>query len=335
MQRIGNKGIKAPNCTLIAVPDRSKPDILAIGAQPEPTIAVMAESFAVHRMFPAMPDPRALDRSLSERIRGLATDPGRGASRAFIGGFPNLEIIACCGVGIETIDLAAARERGIAVTNTPGVLSAEVADLAIGLLIASWRRIVAADRYVRDGRWTGNSAPLGRSLAGKTMGIVGLGGIGRAIAERAVAFGMSVLYHGPRPKPDAPYRYVASLADMARASDVLIVACKGGPETHKLVSAEILAALGPKGTVVNIARGSVIDETALIAALESGALAGAALDVMDNEPNVSAALLALPNVIVQPHHGSATIETRTRMGLMVVDNLRAHFERRPLPSRVA
>jgi lactate dehydrogenase-like 2-hydroxyacid dehydrogenase len=272
-----------------------------------------------------------LSDELRSRIRAIATEANRGASRALIEALPNLEVIGVFGVGTDAVDLAAARERRIPVSNTPGVLTDECADLAIGMMLASARQILFADRYVRDGSWAAKGPiPLGRSVGGKTMGVVGLGGIGRAIADRGAAFRMRVIYHGPRRKPDAPYEYVADLVEMARQSDYLMVACKGGPETHHVVSAAVIDALGPRGTLINVARGSVVDESALVAALADGRLGYAALDVFENEPHVPPALLALPNVIVQPHHGSATVETRTAIGQLMIDNISAHFAGRSL-----
>ncbi len=198
-------------------------------------------------------------------------------------------------------------------------------------MLASARQIVFADRYVRAGDWQRKGPiPLGRSVGGKTLGIVGLGGIGRAIADRAAAFRMQILYHGPRRKPDAPYEYVADLVDLARRSDYLMVACKGGPDTRHLVSAAVIDALGPDGTLINVARGSVVDEPALVKALADGRLGHAALDVFESEPDPSPAVLALPNVIVQPHQGSATVETRTAIGALMIDNISAHFAGKPL-----
>jgi len=248
----------------------------------------------------------------------------RGADRALIGLLPKLEIISCFGVGLDGIDLSAARERNIAVTNTPGILGPEVADLAIA------RQIVMGDRFVREGRWLHGPISLGRRVGGKTMGVVGLGEIGRAIADRGAAFGMRILYHGPRPKPAAPYRYVPDLVELATESDFLMVASKGGPDTRHLVSATVIDALGATGTLVNVARGSVVDEAALIKALAAGRLGFAALDVFESEPQIAAELLALPNVIVQPHHASATLETRTSMGQLMIDNISAQFARQPL-----
>jgi lactate dehydrogenase-like 2-hydroxyacid dehydrogenase len=307
-----------------------KIDVLSIGSFPEATNAELANRFVVTHHF-HLPVPNALGAELKSRIRGIATEANRGADRPLIAALPQLEVIAVFGVGTDFIDLAAARERNVAVTNTPGILTDEVADLAIGLMLASARQIPFADRYVRDGTWGSKGPiPLGRSVGGKTMGVLGLGGIGRAIADRGAAFRMRVIYSGPRCKPDAPYEYVADPIELAHRSDYLMVACKGGPETRHLVSAAVIEALGPRGTLVNVARGSVVDEPALIKALAEGRLGHAALDVFESEPNPSPELLRLSNLIVQPHHGSATIETRTAIGRLMIDNLSAHFDGRPL-----
>jgi lactate dehydrogenase-like 2-hydroxyacid dehydrogenase len=305
-------------------------DVLSIGSFPEATNAELARRFSVtHHFHP--PAPEILDPGLRDRIRAIATEANRGADRALIAALPRLEVISVFGVGTDAVDLPAARERGIPVTNTPGVLGDEVADLAIGMMLASARQIIFADCYVRDGSWaTKGPIPLGRSVGGKTVGVVGLGGIGRAIADRAVAFRMQVIYHGPRRKPDAPYEFVPDLIELARRSDYLMVACKGGRETEGLVSAAVIDALGPKGTLINVARGSVVDEPALIAALASGRLGYAALDVFSSAPRPAPELLVLSNVIVQPHHGTATIETRTAIGALMIDNLAAHFAGRAL-----
>ena len=311
-----------------------KPDVLALGPAFALLPKVMGEMeryFTVHHRHDY---PSFLDDKLSQRIRGLATEANRGARRDLLGLLPKLEIIALFGVGLDLVDLPAARERNLPVTNTPGRVAREVADLAIGMMLASTRQIIFADRFVREGRWKQGPLPLGRSVHGKTLGVVGLGGIGRAIADRAVAFGMRVVYYGPRRKPDAPYTYVGDLVALAKESDVLMIACKGGPATHHLVSAAVISALGPEATLINVARGSVVDEAALVTALKTGTLGFAALDVFENSPNINEAFLTLPNVIVQPHQGSAARETREAMGLQVVENLRAHFEGRQLPSPV-
>ncbi len=312
-----------------------KPDILAFGSFPQATMAELTQLCTLHHFANLPLPPAALAPDVIGRIRAIATEANRGADRALIAMLPKLEIISCFGVGVDAIDLAAARERNIPVTNTPDILTEDVADLAIGLMLASARQILIADRFVREGHWAHGPISFGRRVGGKTIGVLGLGRIGRAIADRGAAFRMRVLYHGPRPKADAPYGYVESPVALAEQSDFLMVACKGGPQTRHLVSAAVIDALGSTGTLVNVARGSVVDEPALIASLVAGRLGFAALDVFDNEPSVAAELLGLPNVIVQPHHGSATVETRTAMGQLMIDNISARLEGRPLITPVA
>lgn len=311
-----------------------KPDILlAVPIYPA-TMEVLDRLYAVHRLFEAA-DPAAFLGGVADKVRAIVTSGGAGADAALIAALPKAEIIACFGVGYDAIDLGAARARNIAVTNTPDVLTDDVADLALGLIIDAARRISRGDRFVRAGKWLQGGLELGTALRGRRLGIVGLGRIGLAAARRAEACGMFVAYHGPRPKPEAPYPYVADLVELARRSDVLVLTLPGGTGTRHLVNAEVLAALGPKGTLVNVARGSVVDETALLAALQSGALGAAALDVFADEPRVPPALLAMENVVLQPHVGSATHETRAGMGQLVLDNLAAHFAGQALPTRVA
>lgn len=310
------------------------PDVLALGDFPPGMMAALAERFTVHHFVPYPLPDAALAPEVAGRIRALATEANRGASRELIGRLPRLEIIACFGVGTDRVDLAAARERGIAVTNTPGVMADAVADLAIGLMLASARGIVAADRFVRDGQWAKGPIGLARMVTGKRLGVLGLGAIGRAIADRAAAFRMTVRYCGPRRKADVPYQFVADPVALARESDFFMIACQGGPETQHLVSAAVIAALGSAGTLINVARGSVVDEAAMIAALREGRLGAAALDVFATEPHVSPELVALPNVIVQPHHGAATSEAREAIGRLVIANIAAKLAGRPLPTPV-
>ena len=305
-------------------------DVLSLGSFPPATNDELARRFAItHRVH--QPAPQELSDELRGRIRAIATEANRGASRALIEALPKLEIIGLFGVGTDAVDLAAARERRIPVTNTPGILTDECADLAIGLMLASARQILFADGYVRDGSWAAKGPiPLGRSVGGKTMGVVGLGGIGRGIADRGAAFRMRVIYHGPRRKPDAPYEYVADLVEMARQSDYLMVACKGGPETQGLVSAAVIDALGPQGDADQ--RGAWLGGRRTGADQGAGERPARSCGArrVRQRADVAPALLTLPNVIVQPHQGSATIETRTAIGQLMIDNISAHFAGRPL-----
>ncbi|RVT97781.1 2-hydroxyacid dehydrogenase [Rhodovarius crocodyli] len=256
------------------------------------------------------------------RVELLATSVRRGCDAAMLAALPNLKAISSWGVGYDTLDVAGAAARGIPVANTPDVLDDCVADLAWGLMIAAARRIPAADRYVRAGEWKElGRFPITTKVSGKKLGILGLGRIGSAIARRGQGFSMDIRYHGRGPKADVPYAYMASLVELAAWSDFLVVACEGGPATHHLVSAEVLAALGPRGILVNIGRGSVVDQAALIAALDICALGGAGLDVLEGEPGAPPELFHRNNVVLTPHVGSATRETREAMEQLVVDNL--------------
>jgi lactate dehydrogenase-like 2-hydroxyacid dehydrogenase len=279
----------------------------------------------------ARADPALIDPGDRERVRAIASMTR--IDRAFIDSFPNLEIIANFGVGYDGVDASHAAQRGVMVTNTPDVLTEEVADTTIGILINTVRELAKAETYLRAGRWAGEGnyplTPL--TLRGRKAGIFGLGRIGKAIARRLEAFGLPVAYHNRRPVADAAYPYHESLRALAEAVDTLIVAVPGGADTEKAVDAGVLSALGPNGVLVNIGRGSTVDEDALIAALSNGTIAAAGLDVFANEPNVPEALLRLPNATLLPHVGSASIWTREAMADLVVDNLVAWFtERRAL-----
>ncbi|TIC88835.1 2-hydroxyacid dehydrogenase [Nocardioides sp. GY 10113] len=243
---------------------------------------------------------------------------------------PRLGMIANFGVGYDNIDLAAALSRGIAVSNTPGVLDPAVAEHAIALLLAVRRQVVAADRYVQEGRWPRGPFPLTGQVAGSHVGILGLGRIGQAVATRVEALGATVSYHNRRPVPGVPYAYLPSPVALAAAVDSLIVVVPGGAATDGLVDAEVLDALGPDGVLVNVARGSVVDEQALVAALDSGRLGGAGLDVFRDEPRVPAALLGRDDVVLQPHTASGTVTTRAAMGALTLDNLAAWMRGEPL-----
>jgi lactate dehydrogenase-like 2-hydroxyacid dehydrogenase len=288
--------------------------------------------YTVHRLHLAA-DPAALLAAVGPRIRAVVTTGAAGVGNGILEALPALELIAVRGVGTDGVDLAYARQRGLRVTTTPGVLTEDVADLALALYLAVSRRLCAGDGFVRAGRWPGGSMPLARRASGKRAGILGLGQIGRAIARRVEGFGMSVAYCGRQPQ-ERPYRFVPTVLELAAQSDVLFIAAAANVESRGLVDAAVLDALGPEGILVNIARGSLVDEPALVAALVEGRLGGAGLDVFQSEPQVPAALFALDNVVLQPHLGSATAECRLDMGQLVLDNLAAHFAGLPLPSAV-
>lgn len=255
-------------------------------------------------------------------VVAVVTSGRSGVDAALMSALPNLGAVMNFGVGYDTTDVDAAAARGIGVSNTPDVLTDCVADTAVGLMIDVMRRLSAADRYVRAGQWAaGGSFPLTRQVSNKRVGILGLGRIGSAIAKRLSAFGCVISYHNRSEKPDSPYTYVESPVELARGADVLIVAATGGSGTRQLVDADVLAALGPAGYLINIARGSVVDEPALIAALEAGRLAGAGLDVFTDEPTVPEALLGLDTVVLLPHVGSGTVETRAAMERLTLANL--------------
>ena len=266
-------------------------------------------------------------------IRGVVLSGGTAVSESLLERLPALEILAVFGVGYDGVPIEYCRRRGLRVTNTPDVLTDDVADLAVALVLMSSRRLGEAERYVRAGKWPAGPFPLAHALRGKTAGILGLGRIGVAIAHRLAAHGLCLAYHGRRRQP-VPYDYCSSLVELAERSDFLIVACPGGDETRHVVDDRVLVALGPDGTLINIARGSVVDEAALVRALETGGIRGAGLDVYEHEPQVPAELLASSRVVMLPHVGSATHETRAAMAGLVVENLAAYFAGRPLPTPV-
>lgn len=303
-------------------------DIVAVTALYPPVMAALTATYAVHRLDQAT-DRAAFLAPLKDKVRGIATFTGT-VDAALMDALPRLEIVASMSIGLDHIDLAAAKARGIRVTNTPDVLTDDVADLAIGLMVAVARRLVVADRYARDGSWLKGPMPLQSKLGGAMLGVLGMGRIGQAIAKRAVAMGMTIAYHTPRPKPELPYRFYPDIAAMAADVEYLVVAVPGGPATRHLVDARIIAALGPKGSIINIARGSVIDQAALVAALTDRKLAGAGLDVFEDEPSVPEALVRLDSVVLTPHVGSATHATRLAMGRLMLDNLAAYFGGKPL-----
>ena len=256
---------------------------------------------------------------------------------ALIAQLPALEIISVMGVGYDGVDVAAAKARGVVVTHTPNVLNDDVADLALGLMLCCSRQLPAADRYVREGRWLKATMPLARKMSGARLGIVGMGRIGQAIAQRALAFGMQIAYTARSAKPELPFAFLPSAAALAAEVDFLVLITPGGAGTKHLIDAAVLQALGKgrgEGILVNVARGSVVDEAALVDALERGVIAGAGLDVFEDEPRVPQRLIALPQVVLVPHIGSATGQTRQAMADLCFANLQAHFAGRPLLSPV-
>ena len=287
--------------------------------------------FTVHQLVEAS-DRDAFLEQVGPRVRGLARGGDAPLDRAFIDRLPSLEIIASFGVGYDGIDVVAAAARGIVVTNTPDVLTEETADTALGLLLMTVRELSAAERHLRAGKWvTDGPYPLTASLRDRTVGIVGLGRIGMALARRLDAMRVPVVYHTRRQRTDAPYRYYADLRQMATDVDVLLVVVPSTPATHRMIDAGVFSALGPNGIFVNVGRGTVVDEPALITALRDGTIRAAGLDVFSREPYVPAELIALPNAVLLPHVGSASVHTRRAMGQLVVDNLRSWFEEgRPL-----
>jgi hydroxypyruvate reductase len=308
----------------------AKPEVLELIDVHAGTTARLDEAYGLHRLWQAS-DQKKFVAEIAPGVRAAVTNGIVGMKGELIEALPALEIIGVFGVGVDAVDLAVARARGVRVTNTPEVLTEGVAELAIALLLAIARRIPFNDRYVRAGRWPKEGDPaLSNSLAGRRLGIVGLGRIGRRVAQLAEAFGMVVSYTGPRPKDDVAWRYYGDLVGLAREADCLILTCKGGPDTARLIGREVIEALGPEGWLINVSRGSVVDEPALVDALVNRRLGAAGLDVFASEPRVPEALLGLDHVVLQPHQGSASEETRAAMGRLVLDNLAAHFAGRPL-----
>jgi lactate dehydrogenase-like 2-hydroxyacid dehydrogenase len=301
------------------------PDILLLGPMMPDIMRRLDAVAKVHRLYEAA-DPQAMITATAPDIRAMVIIGGKSPVDAkFLDLFPKLEIIANYGVGYDTIDTSHAASRGIIVTNTPDVLTEEVADLTLGLLIATVRRLPQADRYLRDGKWLQRTFPLTGTLRGKRVGIAGLGRIGQAIATRVAGFGLDIAYFGRRQQADVPYAYYDNIVALAAAVDILIVVTPGGETTRNLINKQVMDALGPSGVLINVARGSVVDQMALIAALSEGRLGAAGLDVFANEPNVPDTLIAMDQVVLLPHIGSGSIHTREAMAALVADNLLSWF----------
>jgi hydroxypyruvate reductase len=301
--------------------------ILSVANPPPFLLEPMQAKYTVHARLHET-DPAAFAR-IAPQIRAIQASGESVVGAALMAQLPALEVISVMGVGYDGIDVAAAKAQGVVVTHTPDVLNDDVADLAIGLMLAWARQLPRADRFVRAGEWPSGPLPLGRKVSGARLGLVGMGRIGQAIAHRAQAFGMHIAYTARHAKPDLPYAYHPDAAALAAASDYLVLITPGGAGTRKLIDARVFAALGPKGCVVNVARGSVIDETALVEALQAGTIAGAALDVFEAEPHVPQALREMDNVVLSPHIGSATAQTRRAMAGLAFDNLDAVLGGRP------
>lgn len=310
-----------------------KPEILVLAASPSAAVMEQLDRhFHCHHAWRQPQAERAaFIASVAPGVRAVLTTAAIGVDQALLDQLPVLEMIAINGIGLDAVPLDLTRARRLAVSNTPGVLTDDVADHALTLLLAAARRLPALDRYVRAGCWEdGKPLQPTRALRGKTCGIFGFGRIGQAVAARAAAFGMRTQYFQPRAIEDMATPRAASLLDLAQASDYLVVCAPGTPATRHAINAEVMAALGADGTLVNISRGALVDEAALVAALRDGALGMAALDVFADEPRVPAALRERDNAILTPHVGSLTVETRHAMGQLVVDNLLAHFAGNPL-----
>ncbi|MCV7014557.1 2-hydroxyacid dehydrogenase [Mycolicibacterium madagascariense] len=305
----------------MSTPPRSR-TVLRVGPLKDSLERTLAEDYGAY-VLPSEPAEReAFLASHGAEITAAVTSGRTGVDAALLSALPNLGAIVNFGVGYDTTDVDAAAARGVGVSNTPDVLTDCVADTAVGLLIDVMRGFSAADRYVRAGRWvTDGDYPLTHRVSGRRVGIIGLGRIGSAIAKRLNAFGCVISYHNRHRKPDAPYEYAESPVELARGVDVLVIAAAGGSGTEHLVDADVIAALGPSGYLVNIARGSVVDQAALIDALSDGRLAGAGLDVFADEPHVPAELIAMDHVVLLPHVGSATVETRAAMEELTLRNL--------------
>ena len=311
-----------------------KPDVLLIEPMMAEIEAKLDLAYTMHRLFKTK-DPEGLLRDVGARIRGVATGGGSGVAPAIMDALPSLEIIAINGIGTDAVDLAKAKARGIRVTTTPNVLTDDVADLGLALLLATARSLCVGDRFVRAGSWSESKVlPLGAKVSGKRLGIFGMGRIGREIAARAQGFKMSIAYTDLRRMENLPYDFFESAETMAANVDFFVVAAAGGAQSRGAIGKDVLNALGPEGILVNIARGSVVDEPALVSALVEGRLGGAGLDVFADEPNVPEALLALNNVVLQPHRASATFDTRIAMGDLVLANLAAHFAGKELQTPV-
>ncbi|WP_248283216.1 2-hydroxyacid dehydrogenase [Cryobacterium arcticum] len=313
-----------PSATVLN--DRHLPPLSGAVLQVGPLLPALQTEITAEFAARRLPDDGTRAAFLAQFGAGirLAVTSGKvGVDAALIDALPNLAAIVNFGVGYDTTDVGAARARGIGVSNTPDVLTDCVADTALALLLDVFRRITVADNFLRAGSWSAGNFPLATRFSGTRIGIVGLGRIGGAIATRLEGFGCTISYHNRNAVPGSPYAYAASITELAAGCDALVVAAAGGPDSERIITAEVLTALGPRGYLVNIARGSVVDEPALVDALLAGRIAGAGLDVFADEPRVPAALLGLKNVVLLPHIASGTHETRRAMADLTIENMRS------------
>jgi D-3-phosphoglycerate dehydrogenase len=302
----------------------SKPHVLMIGAYPSWDMEDLETCYTVLKLWEAADRDHMIESNRST-IRAIATRGELGASADLMKQLPKLEIVCCYGVGTDAIDLSYAKVNGIKVTNTPDVLTADVADMAVGLLLSTARKIPQADQFVRTGNWGKGSMPLVTRLSGKKVGVVGMGRVGTAVAKRLAAFDCDIAYFDICVRSDLPYSFVPDLVELARQTEFLVVTLAGGESTKNIINDGVLDALGPDGILVNVSRGSTVDESALLRALEGKKIKGAGLDVFWNEPRIDDRFTAFDGVVLQPHHASGTIETRRAMGKLVRDHLAAHF----------
>lgn len=305
----------------------AKRHVLMTGPMMRMVMEQLDSAFELHRLWEA-PDREKLIAEIGDRIEAIAVGPHTPVDGPLMSRLPNLRIVANFGVGYDTVDAKWAGAHGIYVTNTPDVLTEEVADTALGLILMTVRQLSQSERYLRAGRWeTDGAFPLTKaSLRDRRVGIVGLGRIGKAIARRLDAFKVPVVYHGRREQPGVNYGYYANLVEMARDVDILVLIVPGGAQTNKMIDTTVLDALGPDGILINVGRGSIVDEQALIAALKEGRIMSAGLDVFEKEPHVPAELIGMDNIVLLPHVGSASVHTRNRMGQLCVDNITSFFE---------
>lgn len=312
-----------------------KPHILQVGPYPEWDQTPLDAAFHAHRLYEAA-DKAAFLAEHGPKVRAIATRGELGANAALIAACPNLELISVYGVGYDAVDIAACKARGIRVTNTPDVLTNDVADLGVAMMLMQSRGMIGADQWVRDGSWAAKGGyPLQRKVWGRRAGILGLGRIGVEVGKRLAGFGMDIAYSARAPKPEgAAWDFIPDPVALAARSDFLFVTLAANAATRHIVNASVIEALGPEGMLINISRAANIEEEALLAALETKALGSAALDVFEGEPKLNPRFLALPNVLLQPHHASGTFETRKAMGQLLRDNLTAHFAGHPLPTPV-